>query len=492
MAEKQMGNQAVLGERLIHCIYRMLQVIKLHQLNNRMLQKTLAEFKDVLWGVWQNSPTARLRILRGRFYLNDVRVTYSPSMWATAIKMIELLQGLRLSGLSFSRRDDLMDERIIGLLTLLNLARREPDSFSWLKEQARLEYPWVEFLEYEDTARIFTDAEAEEAAAAGWNAISMPPEMVAAEGRLAYAHALTAMLNLTNKLGSRNKAGIQKAKRALQELIEILYAAENIILILSTVRQYDEQIHTHSLNVALLAMALGRRLGLSKRAVEHLGLAGLFHDLGKLGLPMEILNKETSLSTDEMALVQGHALESVRQLIRLNINHRLKGRLARPAFEHHLGLELDGYPRADRWPALSLFSRIIAVVDQYDALTSNRPYRAEPLSPDQAMIQIYLQAGRTLDPLIVRLFISLLGPWPVGTLLLLDDGRAALSAGAGPAEDVEGQPWARFIFQEAGQVVAGDLVNLAEGGGAAPGYKLNIKAAFHPSPYGLQPANYLM
>ena len=486
-------NQVAPGELLVHSLFRLLQVVRIHQANNSIFQTGLAEFRTSLGNIWSLNAAASLRLSRGRFYLNESRVIYSSNMWATAGKLIEFIQGLRLAGLSFKRRDDLADGEIIDLLVLLNQARRQENPVDWLKERGAVQCPWVEFLEDEDSGLAFVASPSDSSAGSpmGPGSVLRRPQAQAA-GRRAYAHALTVFLGLTDKLNAHKKAGLQKVKRALQELIEILETDENVILILSTIRSYGDLLNTHSLNVALLALALGRRLGLPLGELEYLGLSGLFHDLGKLGLPPGLLQRAAPLSEGERAAVQGHVLESVRRLISLNANHRLKGRLLRPAFEHHLGCDLAGYPRPAGRSPLSLFSRIIAVADRYDALTSSRPYRAAPLSPDQALRHLAAEVGPTLDPHVFKLFLGLVGPWPVGTLLLLDDGRTALAAGTGPEGDAEGRPWARLIFQQEGRIAAGDYLNLAERDEGADFYRRQILAAFHPSQYGLQPADLLL
>ncbi|MCK7489457.1 MAG: HD domain-containing protein [Anaerotruncus sp.] len=103
---------------------------------------------------------------------------------------------------------------------------------------------------------------------------------------------------MAEKLTTHKRVGVHKAKRVIQDMIEILTEDDSILLCMSTIRDYDDYTYTHSVNVALLSMCLGKRLGLSRLTLERLGLCGLFHDLGKVDIPHDLINKPGEL-TDE-------------------------------------------------------------------------------------------------------------------------------------------------------------------------------------------------
>jgi HD-GYP domain-containing protein (c-di-GMP phosphodiesterase class II) len=257
-------------------------------------------------------------------------------------------------------------------------------------------------------------------------------------------------------------------------------------------RNYDDYTYTHSVNVAILCLCLGKRIGLPRNLVEQLGLCGLFHDLGQVDVSLELITKETPLTREEYEEIKKHPLNSVQQIIKLNADHTLKAKLLLPPFEHHLGVDLSGYPQTERKAPLSLMGRILAIADQYDALTSSRSYRPIPISPDKALETMMAEAGTKLDILILKVFINMIGVYPIGTVLILDDAEIGIVMST--AEDSEsGRPIVRLIHRnEDGKFEKGDILDLSKGDPQTKGFQREIIACLHPSEYGIQPAEFLV
>ena len=317
-------------------------------------------------------------------------------------------------------------------------------------------------------------------------------QVMASMARKTYAHALTSILSMSAKSGVRKKVGIQKSKRVVQGMIEILTKDESILLGMSTIRNYDDYTYTHSVNVAILAMCIGRRLGLSRHLVEQLGLCGLFHDLGKVDVPIELISKTSKLSEDEYEKVKSHSINSVRQIIRLNADHTLKSKLVLPPFEHHLGIDLSGYPQSDRRVPVSLLGRILAVADHYDAMTSSRSYRKVPISPDVALKIMMEEAGTVLDPVVLKIFIEMMGVYPVGSLLVLDTKEVALAART-PEDADNGRPIVCILSRgRDNKIRKSKYLDLGERHPETGEFLRNINQCFHPSVFGIQPADFLV
>ena len=130
----------------------------------------------------------------------------------------------------------------------------------------------------------------------------------------------------------------------MQELLELLSENESILLGMSTIRDHDDYTYTHSINVSILCVCLGKRLNLSRNFLTKLGICGMVHDLGKVEIPQEILNKPGKLEGIEWTEMQSHSLKSVLQILRMYASPDLKARILIPPFEHHLKYDLSGYP----------------------------------------------------------------------------------------------------------------------------------------------------
>lgn len=192
---------------------------------------------------------------------------------------------------------------------------------------------------------------------------------------------------------------------------------------MSRIKNRNEYTAEHCLNVCILAIAFGRHLHMAEDELHLLGLCGLLHDVGKMHIPTEILDKPGRLTVDEFEIMKRHTV----------LGHELlKGQ---PGSLHDLALDValnhherpdgNGYPRGLHAQEIAEFARIISVVDAYDAITSNRCYAPEQPSADAQKI-IFESRGAQFDEQIALQFIQAIGPYPPGTLVELRNGMAGI------------------------------------------------------------------
>jgi HD-GYP domain-containing protein (c-di-GMP phosphodiesterase class II) len=485
------------GEKLLHNMFRLLQVVKIHQSNNKLFGENVGLFKNVLQEVWRSSPEARFALHRGRFYLNDERIVYTPTMWTTSSKMAEYFTARGINGLTFTDQGVLSQDDIVGFMDVFNRATKDPDPSEWLDEQLGDRFPWVKVSKAEDKD-IFQEGgtEATEDASAGRSVIVKGAfnkgSHKASFAKQRYSQALTALRTLVERLDAGKSAGVQKSKRAIEGLIDLLFEDEVSFMCLSTVRDADDQIYTHSVNTAILSILMGNKLGLTRASLEQLGLAGMFHDLGKAAGVEDVLSKPGRLTGQDLLKAQEHALLSVFSIIRMNASLGLKHSIITPAGEHHMGFDRSGYPWIGRQgEPLSLFGRLLAVADQYDALTSARPWR-DPYPPHEALAILMKDAGTKLDPVILKVLVNTLGAYPPGTILFLDTHEAAI-AHYTPSSAVGARPVVRMLLtNDQGEFIPGGTADLNELDLLTGQYKRNIVKCEHASTLEIQPVVFLM
>ncbi|MDR2442094.1 MAG: HD domain-containing protein [Deltaproteobacteria bacterium] len=487
MAEKEPSDKHSTGEILLFNLFRLIQVVKIHQSNNRLFAGIVAFFRDALTNVWSSGRPAAFSLYRGRFYLNDERIVYTPSMWATSVKMSEFFQERGLNGLKFDIVDDLTDDMVVSIADILNKSKRFPDPYAWLTQQLTDSLSFVIPSKDEDNKSVGgNDNQASEGGRTNIYRTEGQAE-INRQARQVYSQGLTVLRAMIVRLSEGKKAGIQKAKRVVQELIDLMKDNYRLYLALSTVRDQGDQLFTHSLNVAVLSMAIGQRLGYTKAGLEHLGMVALFHDFGKTHDFMSAAEKPEALEGHDLALIQNHTLGSIARIVRLNASHSVKMSMLLPVNEHHMGLDFTGYPKTKRTRPLSLSGRILAVADQYDAMTSWRPWRETPLSPPMAIKTMANSKGQQLDPSLLKLFIEILGPWPVGSILVLNTRQLALTEASLPGEGP--YPPAFLLVKNAnGTVNRGENIDLSGKNGTKP----YIIGTLSPVAYGLQAADYLL
>jgi len=255
---------------------------------------------------------------------------------------------------------------------------------------------------------------------------------------------------------------------------------------------YDDYTYTHSLNVALLAMALGKRIGMQRQTLEKLGLCGLFHDLGKIEVPKQILNKRGKLNDAEFEEIKKHSMNSALLILKLKTAKYRKVHLLVSPFEHHIRFDHSGYPNLDRKRPISLFGRILTIVDVYDAITSPRIYRPISMSPDKALGIMLADSGKHFDPVLLKMFVQMLGVYPIGTVLQLDSGEMGLAMRSPDGTDPSRPTVQLLLASPDNQYDRGGQINLTDRDPKTGEFKWNIIKTQHPAALGIQPANYIL
>ena len=272
-------------------------------------------------------------------------------------------------------------------------------------------------------------------------------------------HAVSEVMD-SAKMGQTLR--LRKAKRVVQTLIDQLLAAETNLLGLTTIRGHDEYTYQHSVNVCILSLAIGQRIGLPKTKLCDLGMTALFHDIGKADIPLHILNKPGEFTSTEWETMQRHPLYGVKKLMKLKGLDALCARIITGAFEHHLNCDFSGYPKVP-YKRMSLFGKIISIADCYDGLTSARVYSMVPHPPDRALKLMLAKAGKVYDPILVKVFINCVGIYPIGTLLLLNTRELAVVMENNPDPEKWNAPKVRIITDRQGNELAdGRRADLAD------------------------------
>jgi putative nucleotidyltransferase with HDIG domain len=195
-----------------------------------------------------------------------------------------------------------------------------------------------------------------------------------------------------------------EAEAVVRSLSVAMHGESEMMLPLLMLKEFDQYTTTHCLNVSVLTMALAEHMGLSARDVRTFGVAGLLHDLGKVKIPMEILNKPGKLTDDERAVMQNHTAEGARLIIS---SDRELDMAAAVAYEHHIMLNGGGYPKRHYQREVHKASNLVHVCDVYDALRTNRPYRAA-WEAEKVLGYIAEKAGSEFDPEIAARFVEMM------------------------------------------------------------------------------------
>ena len=231
---------------------------------------------------------------------------------------------------------------------------------------------------------------------------------------------------LLDELTDSARAGLRVDALRLEPLvarmIESVARNPDALVPLARVKQMGAYDNAHAVATAALIIALGRQQRLATAEIEKLALGAMLKDIGLAAIDVRVIDKSGQLSRSEYALVQSHVEEG---LAVLEATASLPETTVAVVLEHHERFNGSGYPYRMAGEGISLAGRLAAIVDSYDAMTSERPYRAA-LSPTVALRQLYEQGGSQFDPALVAGLVRTLGIYPVGTLVMLESGHLAV------------------------------------------------------------------
>jgi HD-GYP domain-containing protein (c-di-GMP phosphodiesterase class II) len=463
----------LLGVSLIKALYHIVSSIKIHQDNNQIIQEGVTKFSSILKEMARGSDLS-LHAWRGRFYIQGEKLLYQRETFHIMNEMLEYFSKRGISSLNFNPAfKHASPEDFLAFTRILNESLKHDSPFDWLDQQLGTRFLWVEVTKDEEVSPQKADVRRK------------------AKARYTYFQALNTVKEVGVK-ASKGFAGVRKARRLAQALVDLINEDNSLLLGMTNISEYDDYTYSHSVNVALLATCLGRYIGLSEIYLEYLTVCGLFHDLGKVEVPKEILLKKGQLNDAEWNEMQKHPLKGVRQILRLHAPHSLRSKIILGPFEHHLNNDLSGYPKTYFMKKLSLMGKILHIADVYEALTADRVYRKRPFTPEEALRIMWKDAGKSFDPLLLKSFINMMGLYPVGSIVKMDSGEMGIVMEY-PDERDKSLPIVMLLVDDGtGTLIRGEMVNLAEQSKNNDFTRRKIEASIHHSRLGIKPAQFFL
>ena len=233
------------------------------------------------------------------------------------------------------------------------------------------------------------------------------------------AQGKQAVMSMFQEARMGNAIDAVGAQEMVQSISESVGRNPNALISLARLKTADDYTYMHSVAVCAMMVALARQLGLDEAQVRSAGLAGLLHDLGKALMPMNVLNKPGKLTDAEFSIIRTHPTEGHKMLL---ASQGVDPIAIDVCLHHHEKVDGSGYPDKLVGEGISLFARMGAVCDVYDAITSNRPYKAG-WDPAESLKKMAEWSNGHFDPKIFQAFVKSLGIYPIGSLVRLTSGR---------------------------------------------------------------------
>jgi HD-GYP domain-containing protein (c-di-GMP phosphodiesterase class II) len=464
------------GKGLILALYAALRAIRLYPLENTAVTKAGDELTALAAQLLETEHELEIRVSGEFVFINGVRLRLDLDNYASFSHLLAVFGSSGVGSLHLDRPPTAREWT--RFLSLLLVPSTDPPATRFQHLGEKLAQQKLDVFEIGEPMEAAADDESRKKS-----------KEVA---KKTYAQSVSATKELMTSVRMGRSPNIKKIKRVVQTIVDQLLNEETSLIGLTTIREYDEYTFTHSVNVCIFSVALGKRLGLGKLELYDLGMAALFHDLGKSRVPAEIINKPGALTDDEWRWIAAHPWLGALALFQLRGSQDLPYRSMVVAHEHHMKIDLTGYPRPIRPRAMSMFSKIVAVADAFDAATSRRAYQTVPITPAEVIQEMRDNPRRGMDPVVVKAFMNLTGVYPVGTVVVLDTFELGIVHAVNPNPEMVSRPIVRVITDQQGNIMhPGDLVDLAEQSAEGVYLRTIIKTE-DPERYGVRVGDYFV
>lgn len=465
-----------LGVNLITKFHVLMRISQIYDSKNVALNQFINESLHAINTIVEREGILAIKIVKDDFFINDKRLPYSVEGF-TSFKYLLTKLRKRLIGEVIFKSE--LNEEILRefIYALVNLEEDNEDNVFILQDHLLnkginiIEVNPLEIYELEELSPKKEDSEE--------------------VAKKVFFETINTMKDVISNIKGKQFTDTRRLKRLAQKAVHLAMKDESILLGMATIKNYDEYTFNHSVNVSIYSLAMGRRLGLSRKTLTELGITALLHDIGKSKIPKEILNKPSSLNEDEWRLMKRHPLMGVEIVLNLKQLGEINPRMVIGIFDHHLRCDLSGYPRLFRRKGVSLFGRIIQIADSYDAMTTPRVYKKIPYTPEQALSILLRERGSNYDPILLKLFIGIVGVYPIGSLVLLDTDEIGVVFKTNPDPQLLDRPKIILVGKDEKRGASKEIVDLSERNKDGS-YKRSIVRTLDPYKYHIDIAKYFI
>ncbi len=465
---RQLHNWAV---EIVIRFNALLKSAKIYESNNALFQRQRSLLFSLLHKVLVEAGQAVFGVRQSTLFFNNIRLKYGASNFHFFKFLVEELKKNEIGGLHF----------------LPGLKEDELETFVLLfvKGQERKDHPFetlISQIKQRGVQNILLEK-------------VLPSEFAPRREKhaaRAFFLGITHLEETFASIGSQSKIQLSTTRRLIQSIFNHIVDNEAFVQGLTNIKNFHEYTLNHSMNVCILAIALGRRLGLDRNELVDLGISAFFHDFGKLDTPPEILDKPARLDDKERGIIERHPYQGAEKLVQVRELKQLPLQAIHVAMEHHIKEDFSGYPRYFKRQSVNLFSKIVKIVDFFDAITTPRVYRPKAFGRDEALVLMLQHSGKEFHPLLLKEFIRMMGIYPVGTLVALDTKEVGIVVENNPDPNFLLRPRVKIIADSQGTKLDGEIVDLSEVNPETNKYQRTIVKTLDPDKYQVRVADYLL
>jgi HD-GYP domain-containing protein (c-di-GMP phosphodiesterase class II) len=453
-----------LGLELVTRLFSAGKTVRLYDIDNRAAQRALESLHEAVHQLLDAENTASLRVNNALLLVNDTRIAVDAQHYGPFEYVVEEMKKRQVGCVEFHEG---VNSRDLGMF-LKTLYSIDPVESAYEDLQREMESAVVKKI----TTTQLTETEQE------LKDVDRESRDVREESNRVYFRTVALMGEVLRTIEEKHILQVRKAKRLTQQMVDIIQMDESMLVGLTSIKNFDMYTFVHSVNVCILTMLIADRLRLDKGDIARLGVAALFHDIGKTYIPSTILNSSGPLNPREWELMKYHTFFGVKELSRINS----LGDAIEPMFvalQHHVHVNNNGYPQRPGGWDLRLFSRIVTVADYFDAMTAYRTYQKDPVTPDKALRFILEKSGEIFDPFVSKVFIQAMGLYPIGTIVGLDTGEKAVVVRQNPDPRFLHRPVVEIVDVVTDSLADREIADLTEKTAGEYRFKRSVVRTYH-------------
>ncbi len=402
-----------------HCFinqfFALFRIARVYEPNNDAYLGQSSRFYDQFRRLVDRSSEISIKLIDGRVMINGHLIKFDNDGLVGATYVIDSWRILGIGGVVMtSSLDNRQIDKFIYLVAKLNVHEEGREAVA--QRLAELGITGISLLAVEENKDNKPEIPDDER------------KRMRQSARITFFRSISTVQEVMSQAKESREMDISKARRVVHSLIDLLAFDESYLLQLTALRDFDEYTFAHSTNICIYALTMGIRLGLDRQRLSHLGFAALFHDLGKIKLPGDLIRKPDTFDENDWIQMQRHPELGVKTIFRNMELNSFTARAAVTAYQHHINEDFTGYPMLRKKHSTNLFSKIVSIADTFDALSSGRVYMKKLIPHDEILRKMMYQMSGKFDPFLLKMFVNIIGMYPPGSLVLLSTNELALVA----------------------------------------------------------------
>ncbi len=463
-----------LGPHLVHRLFSASKTVQIYDLSNCTTQTALSKLMETLGELAEIEGRVTLTVATDLLLINDLRVIVDPQSMSPVLYLIDEMRIRNVEEIDFAPEITAME--LGSFLQQFFLDPSDEDVFGELNQRlVDACVTNIRITERIERTKCLRDTKVES-------------RKVREESNKVMSQTIHFMNEVMKAMEQRRPISLPKAHRLTQQIVDIIEVDETMLLGLASIKSYDEYTFSHSVNVSVFSMLIADRMGLPKNETAKIGVAALFHDLGKTHIPQSILNKPGALTASEWKHMERHPMLGVIELFRVRSLRAIVDTLF-VSLQHHLRYNGEGYPKKPGTWEMHPYIHMITIADIFDAMTTPRVYRKYTLTPDRALSFIFHKSGEIFNPLVAKVFIKAMGIYPVGTVVELDNGENAVVTRQNKHTRLLHRPVVELLHEDGSH---GEPVGLAEQAENGTAYRRTIVRSIHGESFEAQKASFFI